>query len=673
MATAAVFVASGEPLQVFLEYFDMDAATRDSHGIQLFQFKVSSQAEPTSFTLSEVEDILRNASHAILKHQQHSTESITGFVVASNRPIGQYFDALQSAGRNRAADVNRPDSLADFADTLAPVKLFAQSKQTKSTKKKGVNTRKRKSTEQNSPAKTMRNLAQKIIGKKAGEWGFSSDSCVDACLKAIATFGYALARPERLREALHEWFRSWGILADEYETYTNRILGVLQSQALHGTEADKFLIMRRVFDSPNAVPIVPKQVWLAVINDLVRQWSDPPTKHLITGNGAANWMYPRSHLLRGLPYSFAEDTSIGQRRSQEQYLNANTSPRIFVLVGPGGTGKTGLLAQLFAAIGGGVWDWQAHKVRDDMKFIGYPIIFEAEETALREVDAVIRKWGGRDVALDRPVERLAAANGLNTNEVALWIGFDGIDEVPDEYLIQVAKVMANFADAHPRVRLVLTSRPEQLDLIATRLNGKGLMRMLRVDEFDPDQAREAVLQATNRELRLGKRTSEVLAAGQISDNTPFSGPDRHEFEESIRQPLFIGVIRRVYEQHDGIRLIQAACDQDPDAMLKLATEYVHVFCERLHKRLNRPYATVHKIFDALRRLAADVENPSGATRSDWIRVCEVSLSNHVRWEVLNTQCISSGLIHDLGFGAFEWRHPSVGRYLPVMEADPTWG
>lgn len=673
-------VYGGERLQLLLEYFDMDAATRGRHGVELIQFKVSSQQPPPGFGLEEVREIFRNATLAILRHQRQSAEPIVGFIVASNRQSGTYFNALQQAVRNLTVDVNSPESLAAFAGTAAPASLFRNTRPKGGGPENGIDTAPTDDNEANEPdqgdgpEKTMRDFARGVTRGKAEEWGFSAELCIEACLKAMGNFAFALAHPESLSDALHEWLRSWGILSNEYEGYVNRILGELQMQTLRGNTSDAWSVMNRIFDSPNAVPITPPNVWAAVIGDLRgRLWPDPPTPHLITHNGSVDWLLDRSSILSGLPYSFADDPTAVADPGNQHYINVGAPPRIFALVGPGGAGKSGLLARLFAHIGGGVWDWDANDIRPETQFIGYPVILEADENALNAIPGILGNWGGRSIAIDSPIERLAAANRLTGNEPAVWVGLDGMDEVPDEHLPQLAKRLANYVDGHPRMRLVLTSRPEQFDLIIRRLNARGLVRRLKVDEFDDEEGREAVLRATNRELRLRTRAMDVRTIGEVSNTrrVPYD-VEPNEFEQSIRQPLFVGVIRRIYEQPDGILIIQAAYDEDQDALKILAQEYVHVFCERVQRRLNRSYATVRRIFEALRQLATEAGNPAGASRGDWMKVCESQLNGLVEWGLLYMQCKASGLIRDLGSGAFEWRHPFVGRYLPIMEANPAW-
>lgn len=360
-------------------------------------------------------------------------------------------------------------------------------------------------------------------------------------------------------------------------------------------------------------------------------------------------------------------------REEWHFVDSSVPARIFALVGLGGTGKSALLAHLFDEIGRGVWDWNANALRPDPRFIGYPVILEADPNVLDGISGALGKWTHRRVAVDRPIERFATTNKLAENEPAVWVGFDGIDEVPDEQLNQIARALANCVDSHPHARLIITSRPEQLGSVLPILNAKGLLRRLVIDEFGIDEAREAVQQATNRELRLKPRVTDILTAGQIGDSALIpQGIEPNEFEGSATQPLFIGVIQRMYDRDKRIDLIQAAYDEDPAALRELAQEYVYVLCERVRRRLIQKYVNERKIFNALKQLATDVIDPPRANRTDWRKVCEAQLNDLVTWGVLNAQCAASGLIRDLGSGAFEWRHPFVGRYLPAMKESKAW-
>ena len=79
-----------QPLKVLLEYFDMDLAITDYSGKWFVQFKVTGQRHPKAFPRKEVWEVLGNATQAILRHKASTTESITGFIVASNRPAGKF-------------------------------------------------------------------------------------------------------------------------------------------------------------------------------------------------------------------------------------------------------------------------------------------------------------------------------------------------------------------------------------------------------------------------------------------------------------------------------------------------------------------------------------------------------------------------------------------------------
>lgn len=643
-------------VRVLIEYFDMDVAVRSPQGMHLVQFKVSSQRQPLSFGLDEVRNILCNATRAILEHDRESADPIVGFTVASNRPSGKYLAALARVAGRLVVRVNERESLGTFAEAAAPAEFFREST--------NINHR------------NMRDLARNITVRRAKEWEVPAQDCISACLKAMANLAYATARPARLVDALQQWLGTWGILPHEYYNYVAQILGQLQLPSSDGVPWDELSIMRRVLDSPAALPLKFRRVWRNVIDDLRgRRWKDPPTPGLIRQYGLPDWMIDRSELLQGLPYTLGADTP-GPIGPETRYsFESSTSPRIFALVGPGGAGKTGLLAQLFEKIGGGAWDWNSDNLRSEPQFIGYPVILEADEGFLNDsVSGVLRKWGGRKTAIDWPIERFAAANKLVQSEPAVWLGLDGIDELPDQDLDRLARRLANYADSHPNLRLVLTCRPGgSRDRLIPTLNAKGLVRTLPVKEFDVHEAREAVLRATNRELRLSQQPADFLPAGRIIDYARVSDKEQpSEFEVSMGQPLFIGVVRTVYEKPNGIELIQAAYDDNPDALRELAQEYVGVFCERLHRRLHSSNVTARLIFNALKQLASDVDNPQAASHAHWVSVCESELNGLVQWGVLNAQCAASGLIRDLGKGAFEWRHPFVGRYLPRMRGSVEW-
>lgn len=657
--------------RLLLEYFDMDAGIRNTSGIQFIQFKVTSQQTPSPFTPDEVRDILRNATLAILKHQAGNSEPITGFVVATNRPIGR-FALLESAVNNPRVDVYNHESFASFEESPAPIELFPSNKKSETEPESD-------STEEEednavATARTMRDLAKSITrNKPASEWGFTFEERTAACLKAMALFAFADAHPAKLRESLRQWLNTWGILPTEYDRYTAAILGALQVQSVDGSESDELSIMRLVLGSPEAVPITAKHIWKSVVEDLRGQnWPDPPTPYPIGTLGIRDWMLDRSGLLQGLPYDFFGSVPPIFDPDDPSYGSTLESPRIFVLVGDGGTGKSILMAQILVQVAGTHWDWQANAVQEKGVFIGCPIFRAAEVHVLEAIANSLKKWGGRREELDQPAERIAIAYGVGLTEPAVWFGVDGLDEISNDQLMNLARTIANYTDNHPNVRFLLSSRPDQFDRIKKDLNGKRLAHSLEVREFTVDEAREAVLKATEQHLRLNPRPDSLLGAGTVNARSSVEEVFQDKpFEDSMRQPLFIGVVHRVYKK-SGIEMLQRAHDGDPDGLLSLAREYMYDYCERAQRRLNKPNVTARKVFKAIKQLAIEIDTPPIATRSYWISVCERFFDDHVKWNELYDQCVSSGLIRWKGGGAFEWRHPLVSKNLPNIEENPEW-
>jgi hypothetical protein len=395
----------------------MDTELRSDQGITLIEFKVTSQQDPSSFSLSDVRDILQNATLAILNHERDVTsDPINAFILASNRPIGKQFTELQEARRNIGADTR--EFFTKFANEPASSTLFSESKG--KTKDKG------------STARTMFDFARSVTRGKASQWGVDSRQCAEACLKAISRFAFAEANPAQLGEALRGWFRKWGILPGEDDKYMASILGALLLQSQNGMTCDELSIMRRVFDSPMAVPITARSIWQSVVDDLrASVWKDPPTQSLIPPQGFVRWMLNRSDLLRRLPYDFVEDIPADPDPDPEDpyYASGKVPPRIFVLVGSGGVGKTALMTNLFVQVAGVLWDWETGIIREAGVFRGCPIIKNAAVNALDGIASALMKWGGRKEILEYPVERLAAAYQIGASDPAVWLGIDGLDEV----------------------------------------------------------------------------------------------------------------------------------------------------------------------------------------------------------------------------------------------------
>lgn len=669
------------PRQVLLEYFDMDAAVRGAAGLQFVQFKVTSQQEPPKFTWKDVREILRNATHAILKHEAHSSEPITGFVLATNRPPGQ-FTLLQHVINTTHVDVNDAASFAAFAASPAPTNLFPPKKGSGDESDEDADEDDKEEEEEEEdkialdPSRTMYDLAKRFTDRKPGcTWGFTAKKRREACLKAMALFAFAAARPTEVRDALHRQLYKWGFLPGEVGAQTESILGTLQ--ALSGTHEGltEESVMRRLLQSQEAVPITARYIWEKVVRDL-REYIilDEPTPRPLSDSDIADWMRPRSELLQGLPHTFTEGATVIASPAGSHPAAPSPTPRIFVFVGPGGVGKSILMTQLLTRVAGTLWDWEADTVIETGTFIGCPIYREAEVDALAAIPNSLKKWAGRREEFDQPGERLALAYEVSREGPTVWFGIDGLDEISDDQILNLARRVAHYARDHTNVRFVLSTRPDQFEHIKMNLSGGGLLGVIRVDEFTDDESREAVLLATERHLRMSQPPSTLLAAGNAT-GVPSPGDAFAEspLDQSIRQPLFVGVLHRVYKE-SGIEIIQRAYDGDPDGLLNIAGEYVFDYCERAARRLKKASATPPRVFRAIRQLAKDVTNPTSANSSYWRVVCERHFDDQVEWGALYQQCVNSGLIRrvEAGGGAFEWRHPFVGKYLPEVKERPTW-
>jgi hypothetical protein len=433
-------------------------------------------------------------------------------------------------------------------------------------------------------------------------------------------------------------------------------------------------VMRRLLKSQEAVPITAQYIWEKVVRDL-REYIvlDEPTPSPLRDSEIADWMRPRSELLQGLPHIFTGSTTVIADPAGPSPAAPSTTPRIFVLVGPGGVGKSILMTQLLTQVAGTLWDWHAD-TPETGTFIGCPIYREAEVDALAAIPNSLKEWAGRREEIDQPAERLALAYDVGREEPTVWFGIDGLDEISEDQIRNLARQIANYTRDHSNVRFMLSTRPDQFEIIRRDLSGGGLMDVIKVDEFSEDEAREAVLLATERRLRMSQRTSTLLAAGNATGApSPVDMFFESPLDQSIRQPLFVGVLHRVYKE-SGIEMIQRAYDGDPDGLVNIAGEYVFDYCKCAARRLNKASATPSRVFRAIRQLANEVTNPTGANSSYWRVVCERHFDDQVEWGALYQQCVNSGLIRrvESGGGAFEWRHPFVGKYLPEVKERPTW-
>lgn len=623
-------IAYDQRPKLIVEYFDMDAAIIEQGKAELIQFKVSTQRDPSGFTRVEVWEILQNATRAILRHENEKSEKIVGFIVASNRPMGLCFNDLQETVKSPVVELDNPEFLAQFANAPAPSSLFPMS------------TKKATSTEECTTGK-MRDLALEIMcvnGKQSKE---KTKERIDACLKAMACFRFANAKPDHLKEKLHEWFQTWGILKDEGGVFIDLIVGALQSNSSTDTAHTEISIMNRMFHSEDAVPISPRYVWQDVVKHLlIRRAPDPPTENYIERNGVPHWLLNRTALLRGLPYKYQEDPTAELASKKSYSKNIEVQPRIIALVGDGGNGKSALMYHLLEQIARGVWDWEAEDFQPEPKFIGYPIIRPPGRTAIEAIRGALENWGHRYNYTQDPIKRFAAASRCKEGDSAVWVGLDGVDEVSEANLSDLAYDLANWAYSNTNVRFVLTCREEHFGLMINGLSQDGLMRHINVSEFNLDDAWYAVMKATNEEFQRPQLTS-YAAVGERKDVGMIPAADPEGFEESIRQPLFVGVIRSVYINR-GVHCIKAAYEGNTDAFKIIAKEYIDVFCERVRRRFNRTHVNHKGIFRALKQVAENVDKPQRENQSYWKSACKKHLGGRIEWYMLFDQCVDSGLI-----------------------------
>lgn len=658
----------------FLEYFDMDYAQAAPEGLQLIQCKVSNQEDLSPFSPGEIREIFDNATRAILRHRRNSVQPVTGFVLASNRPPGAHLQALEKTLQSVDPTADMASYMKAVGAASVPADLFILPK---AEPNGGTPATTDLSSSDPDPAaeeqtrRTFADLARNLTRNLPKELG-SYEERVEACLTALAHFTFARANPQRLVEALERWLSTWGILPQEYQRHLDSLLGALYRISMQGSSFDAPSVMQQALGSPNALPLAFGDIGSQVIRELRGyQWPDLPTPRLSDPRQTGGWMLERTGLLRGLPHGYEEDTAPSSLDALISSTYPNEEPpRIFALVGPGGVGKSGLMARLFNSVGEGLWDWDAEVIRHDERFIGYPLLLPAVETAFQDLEGVIARWAERTGNLSDPVHRCAVANGITPPDPALWIGLDGLDELPDLYLVPLARKISSFAAAQPQVRIVLTTRGLQYELIEKVLNTRGLLRCIPVAEFGVDEAAEAVFRATEGGLQLPSDGAPTAVGTRTELNKASS--ERNELVDSSRQPLFVGVLRLVYSQPGGLAIIQAAYEDDSDAWTALGETFIHVFCDRVHRRLNNPNVTRSGVFCAVQQLAREVGNPALAAWSDWERVCQDQLDGFVSANAFAAQCAASGLIRDRRGAAYEWRHARVGRYLPRMKASREW-
>jgi hypothetical protein len=224
---------------------------------------------------------------------------------------------------------------------------------------------------------------------------------------------------------------------------------------------------------------------------------------------------------------------------------------------------------------------------------------------------------------------------------------------------------------YPNLRIALTSRPRQFNYMLAGIGGGRVVCELKVEEFTQSEARDALLEATNYELVTDQMSPYTIVGTSRDALVINQGAESTGFQSSIQQPLFIGVIRNMYE-NGKMDDIQAAYYGDPEGLRIIATNYVYIFCERMVKRLKCVEVDKRGIFNALKQLAEKVGNPQLDTKAHWENVCKLHLGDFISWNIFFRQCASSGLIREMSSTTFEWRHTSVGKYLPAMEENPQW-
>ena len=664
----------GNDYSLLVEYFDMDAAIFSSKEILLIQFKVTSQQQPKGFGLTEVKEIFQNAAQAILNHQKRSSKPITKFIVATNRPKGNIFkkiEAILEDLESKKAETNYQELLANSS---VPNNFFPKKKKAEEAANDDSDdsdSADDSGDDSSDPRRTLRDFIEIVVLENKAKWGFTKEQCFEACLLTIRCFKFATADPPVVLAGIKTWLKRWGLLAEEHNNYCNHLLGQIQHIALVGDETDKLNLMRGVLDSTQAVPISPEEIWFEVIKLIKdRNEPDPPTDHFFNEGGFADWMLDRSILLKKIFDTYSDFSFDPPDSESAASASVEGESQIYAFVGPGGVGKTGLIARFIFEIASRIWDWKEKRINTRERFLGYPLFLTATPDFLMEIEGAIKRWGKRSTAFDNPIERLKVAGGVKENAPAVWIALDGIDELNDDQLAPLARSVSTCVQTFPNVRIVLSSRPDQFNYLKLYLKNSNLAPAIRVDEFDQDESYEALSQATEGEfssdspsaLSIGTRASTASA---ISNNV---SPD---FEACIKQPLFIGVIHNLYKSGE-INVIQEAYNGDPAAMLRISTEYIYVFCERVYRRLRIPKVKPKHIFGAIKRLASKVDNPVQATMDSWEEICRTELEGHIRWGDFYDQCDSSGLITKIKGGAFEWRLLFIGEGLKSMEENPKW-
>lgn len=334
---------------------------------------------------------------------------------------------------------------------------------------------------------------------------------------------------------------------------------------------------------------------------------------------------------------------------------------VFVL-GRGGRGKSLTVARYLesvsnelAVVSAAAWNANEHTIVQSM-------------TKLRLPNA---ESNGPDHDLSSVFARLKMAN--DNRRPLLLVDLDGIDEAPDQRdqlanLIRICWANGD-VDKSP-ASVIATCRSETSDdpwkyIIRYFLMGSDSSRIkdrigwVNLDDFNRAELSEAARRLNGEpEQRLLDALTSSRSVGFGMERFPgFKDVEAHVLS-SLQSPIVWGGYASLEDDSDRDRVL----DGDIAALDLLAEKLIESFWYRCWSRKRLVVSSRNLAEEALRRVAVRCSNGEYSD-SQFVEACKDAGLGHPESLMLSEECLSYGVIEQVGLGSWRWTHPFVTSYL----------
>ena len=362
----------------------------------------------------------------------------------------------------------------------------------------------------------------------------------------------------------------------------------------------------------------------------------------------------------------------------------NMGSRVICIVGHGGCGKTQLLNQVLEPYGRTIC------VDQPEGFQGFILVGSGSDVTDEYLVKQVREWSRR-ADLDEPMPRLRRANTFIAQPlgILLWVGFDGMDEVPQpaarlRQLLNIVRSPDNQdvcllltcrTNTHHQLEFALQSRTSGVNRTAPKTQECG---SLKIGDFTPEDLISAAISLFPADI--GNRFHALSPSATKMGGSDVQ-PVRSMVFKSLLHPRMLGALAEMWHTRENIgeldeeaelslarKRVDAVLNEDPDGLFNLAHEFIWLCLGSYNARHEgKQIPTKIEYVIILKHLAGRCQTDADYSRKSFYELAREAYTEltPAQSRILYEETLSGGLIRVTDAEAieakqfWEWRHPFV--------------